>query len=318
MSISSAQLNYLAFAPANNQIASYGNFIQKKNFGGSGPVSELQDLHKNSHESPYRMYGLASLMFSKSGMLTLGTDMGEDFYLRIDAGGVVIDSFAISYIIFGVPPKNVCQNCVAEPYMSGDQCVATCPGNSYPVSYNDGSRGCRACPIAYNLVVNSARTGCVCRTGFVENNGLCTMNLTAFGQMNTTPAATSPVVTVPITTAPIVTPSTTSGGSYVPTTPQQNSQPQVVIPVATPTPAQPQSTSPIVQPAQYTEKNCTAANTYWTGYRCACKVGFATVGGACVSAAFQPDTDIFRPAEFIYKISVLYRNQPATQCPGQN
>ena len=51
----------------------------------------------------------------------------------------------------------------------------------------------------------------------------------------------------------------------------------------------------------------TQPNTYWTGYRCACRVGFtANTGSGCV--AFSASGIVFRPAEFIYKISLLYSN----------
>lgn len=29
------------------------------------------------------------------------------------------------------------------------------------------------CPSQYNMVINDAKTGCVCRSGFSDRNGLC-------------------------------------------------------------------------------------------------------------------------------------------------
>lgn len=58
------------------------------------------------------------------------------------------------------------------------------------------------------------------------------------------------------------------------------------------------------------------ANTYWTGYRCACRVGFALNQGICAPA--QLTDQVFRPAEFIYKISLLYQRPNPSQCTKPN
>lgn len=102
------------------------------------------------------------------------------------------------------------------------------------------------------------------------------------------------------------------------TTPQPSFKP-------TPTPApQPNPFVPQTKPApQYVSKDCSSvANTYWTGYRCACRVGYISEGGICVKTSIQANSDIFRPAEFIYKISKLYTgiecHKPYEQVEGNS
>lgn len=54
--------------------------------------------------------------------------------------------------------------------------MATAPSNTYLVTYRDGGKGYRECPSQYNFVVNSAGNACVCKFGFVEQNGFCVEN----------------------------------------------------------------------------------------------------------------------------------------------
>lgn len=60
------------------------------------------------------------------------------------------------------------------------------------------------------------------------------------------------------------------------------------------------------------------ANTYWTGYRCACRVGYLFQNSLCIAANLSSGKDIFRPAEFIYKISLLYKQRPSNSCTKMN
>lgn len=70
---------------------------------------------------------------------------------------------------------------------------------------------------------------------------------------------------------------------------------------------------PNIQAPQPQGDCSTQANTYWTGYRCACRVGFTFSNNLCIAS--QTTGVVFRPAEFIYKISLLYRQGSSTnQC----
>ena len=73
----------------------------------------------------------------------------------------------------------------------------------------------------------------------------------------------------------------------------------------------------VAEPA-YTEKQCQQANTYWTGYRCACKVGYSMEAGNCIKSGVHQNPDIYRPSEFISKLSLLYTSPAAPSCHQEN
>lgn len=340
MAISSVQLNYLIFSPYNVGFASYGGAYSENAFASS----KLYSTAGNIYSSPYSFYGLTSINFGQGGSFGFSADMGSGFYLRLDAL-FNIEFLTVSYVTIGVPPSQACSGC-SSSLLSADGCVDQCPAESYPHTYPDNGKACRSCPFLYNLVVNANRTGCTCRQGFVEKNGLCVFAQSSgssgsFGSTGasstttvrpvttaaTTTTTTTTTTAVPIsqttavpistTTVPISTTTAPTGsGSYVPTVPSQTGNPQT----ATTAPAYvpPGSgSSGSATPVQYVSKDCsTLANSYWSGYRCVCRVGFVFSSGICVASSLTGGY-VFRPAEFIYKLSLLYRNQPA-QCSNPN
>lgn len=63
----------------------------------------------------------------------------------------------------------------------------------------------------------------------------------------------------------------------------------------------------------FDQLSCNSDNMYWSGYKCICKVGFLEQGGICVRfSAPSPQDQIERPAEFIDKISNLYKQPTCT------
>lgn len=167
MEISSAQVNYVVFSPSTAVFASYGGGVSENNFS----QSKIYNLQRFIHSSPYAFYGLANIRHSSAGVSAVNSDITSDFYLRIDSLRPFNELF-LSYIIVGVNPATACAAC-PERIISPSSCVASCPSDTYAVSYKDGGRGCRTCPGQYNLVINANGDGCACRSGFVERNGFC-------------------------------------------------------------------------------------------------------------------------------------------------
>lgn len=145
---------------------------------------------------------------------------------------------------------------------------------------------------------------------------------------NISPINPRPVITQVVNTPPTVTPTTPTPTPARPTTPAP-SQDQFFIPTVTVANRNTQSSvqpatnvfiptpSPTSSPQVIPSEDCTTQlNTYWTGYRCACRVGFVLANGLCVVS--QPSNVVFRPAEFIYKISQLYRQRPTETCKKAN
>ncbi len=112
---------------------------------------------------------------------------------------------------------------------------------------------------------------------------------------NPTPTVTSsPIISVPVTnpSTPYPLPSPLPANqfipqppqSYVPSAPAQPAPLPAIIPVPT-----------VIPPGPGSQNDCaTLANTYWTGYRCACRVGYALNAGICVQS--QLSGMVFRPA----------------------
>ena len=235
MTISSALIQYIIFSHKSEQYGCYGDIIMRKAFSSS----ELLNLHKLVYDSPYHFFGFASLSFNRPGPFTLDSEMGNDFYMRIDTQ-VNVDSFAISYAIFGVPPATGCTGC-SEPYAYGNTCVLQCPPGSYPFNYNDNGKGCRICPKIYHMAVNHAQNDCTCDPGYAMQNGMCIGS----GLPNIAAPVTTPPLTPQIPQNPQI--------PQIPQIPQAPSPPQVSQPPSTagssyipnPYPDQPENREPL-------------------------------------------------------------------------
>ena len=307
MAISSITLNFVVFSPRTATFASYGGNVNENSFS----TSQLYDLQKNIYRSDYSFYGLTSINLSKGGVLALSSIVDSDFYMRVDSL-LNVDAFVFSYVIIGVPPAQSCAHC-SDSFLAGDSCEAACPSNSFPISYPDGGKGCKICPASYNLVVNSNRDGCACRAGFESRNSICVLTQSSIlsqqngqqqsgqqqnGQQQNTQQQQS----------------TQQNGQNT----QTNPSAQTTTTAQTPSP--PQSPRPSIAAEAtnyvYVERDCSSVvNSYWNGYACACKPSFRKENGVCINdhQSGQP----YRPAEFIYSLSALYRDQPA-KCAKQN
>ena len=158
----------------------------------------------------------------------------------------------------GVPPNSGCSSCSGANWLLGNECVNSCDSSSYSVEYPDGGKGCRQCPSAYNMVLNSDRSGCTCRTGFVAKNGICTL------VKNTTPA--------PMTAATVI-PNDFTQTSYLPTI--TDNAPIPPRPTVTPSSNNNNGGSGIIIATNNVVEDCSKlANSYYTGFRCVCKPGY--------------------------------------------
>lgn len=258
--------SYIAFSPSTAAFTSYGGTVADTSFLGTN-AKDVKSLVQHNN------YGLVGLnKISSTFSLRYSTDVDADFIFSYTVAGNNVD-FVANYIFVGPRTNTVCSRCT-ETYSHRDQCVASCPAGTFQKPYNMGGIACISCSPKLNLVLNAQRTECVCASGYASNNGVCT--LVAGGGSSTT--VTAPVLPA---TLPFVNP---NSNSYTPNQPTQTVTPQViptppVVPI-NPNPTNPKPTNPsnliYVDPttAQNAQSCASFANTYWTGYRCACKVGF--------------------------------------------
>ena len=231
--------------------------------------------------------------------------------------------FSFSYILVGPRSQDVCGQCV-EKYASNGNCLEACPVASYAYFYQTGGISCRRCSSKLGLTFNPATNSCQCATGYVNQTGTCNFIAASFinGQsgalsVNTgsgqvtpgsnvvsspilpptlvTPTPTSVVTPTPIPNTTITTPIIPSPApvgpnpnSYVPTVPiLPATLPNQVVPQQ-PTQVVPQQLTPTPQASS---NACSQfANSYWTGFSCACQVGFLRnpATGGCSSISFSP------------------------------
>lgn len=163
------------------------------------------------------------------------------------------------------------------------------------------------------MVINSARNDCVCGSGYTNQNGDCIAN----GQGFTTTSSIVQSQNILPTQAQTqiqnqnIVPATATTQSYNPyigtNTPTPQSQPA---PVQQTTPA-----TQTVTPKPVQNVDCTALpNSILIGGICVCKVGFKQENGVCLRSTLKEDPYIFKPAQFISKVSYIYTNQKPTFC----
>lgn len=94
---------------------------------------------------------------------------------------------------------------------------------------------------------------------------------------------------LPSNTASQISPAYSSASSYIPSHPPAR-------------PLEPSLPAPTPTPTAMPEVDCSLIlNTYWSGYKCVCKVGYISINGKCVSNRLQVvSLNMYaRPAEFI-------------------
>jgi hypothetical protein len=182
------------------------------------------------------------------------------------------------------------------------------------------------CPSQYGMSINTAKNGCTCGDSLINKTGLCynTTSQQFFDTPSLAPSYFNGVldsiraketlsfvplpnqvilnnnnnqsaivtVTQPPPQMPVIVPT-------LPGTPSQsfppNLPPQIIpsMPIQNPpTPIQPLP-SPLPQMGtSFVQGNCGSnQNTYWTGYTCACRVGFINSdGGICVPISLSLST----------------------------
>jgi hypothetical protein len=75
------------------------------------------------------------------------------------------ESITFSYLTIGLATAQVCSNC-SNTFISGGQCLAVCPVNTYRHSFADGGRACLRCPAEVGLKLNDLADGCNCLPGY--------------------------------------------------------------------------------------------------------------------------------------------------------
>lgn len=339
--VKSVQFSYLVFSPSQVSFVSYGGYISKSGFSGSG----YQSIAGEIQSSNFVLAGLVRISAFSSVALT--TSLDSDFVFGFKQDGSAVD-FVYSYVVFGVQPSAVCASCDTEKLALDDNCLSACPTGTYTFTYKDGTQGCRRCSSKLNLVINSVNNGCVCAVGYQMQNSTCVAvgplnSLSSSGDFasmgvgqgssgassisqipnkvtvitnasaiisigpNNGGASIGPTITVVNPQKPIVIPPTTGGGaiiiptkpvdpnanSYVPTIPSQNQPSIPVIPIIPVVPGGGSAESAV------SAQSCAGyANTYWSGYRCSCRVGYKMdlTTGLCVRISFVPPTTPTNPS----------------------
>ena len=188
------------------------------------------------------------------------------------------------------------------------------------VNYQDGAQNCRICPNSLNMVVQNGI--CECAPGFKLEDGLCISTSGVFSASVTNNNQIASTQTI-IKNIQDLNP---------PKNPQPNPEPertksrrtQSYIPNIVnnaPNPQGSHSFVPPSQPQKVEEKSadCTKMpNSYSIGSRCVCKVGYSFENGICVKKSLISDPNIFKPAQFLYKISHIYTNQKPVGCSKPN
>lgn len=169
-------------------------------------------------------------------------------------------------------------------------------------------QGCRTCPSNLNLVINPTRNGCTCAPGYIIENGYC---------VSTQTTVQIPVVTTNSGNANLlqnqnILPNRDNAQSYSPNVGNNNPVIQAKPSTAQPSTPQQQNTN-IAKNDQ--PLDCTKLpNSYSVGNRCVCRVGFTFENGICIKKSLVSDPNIFKPAQFIYKISYIYTHQKPVPC----
>lgn len=226
--------------------------------------------------------------------LKLSVSLDKDFIISISQTSTSSPDLTILYIGIGVIPQQLCQSC-PNKYFQYNQCLSTCPNNCRTINFDNSTYGCRICSTLLNQVYNSTINACSCAQGYISNNGTCvpvTSSSTNTGsglggiitigggqsQGNTQPIITSvPVVVtvinnnnnnIPNNPNVLPTPTLNPNNSYIPSTPNNSYIPPSPIPTI------PTIPTPPAEQAQTAASCSNYLNTYWTGYRCSCRVGY--------------------------------------------
>lgn len=291
--LKSILFTYFIIAPEMAPFASYGGSVARTALQGI----HNQDISGQVSTNQFFLLGLTRI--NSPFNLKLTTSLDKDFVISLSQTATSSPDLTILFIGIGVIPQQLCQSC-PNKYFLYNQCLSTCPNNSRTVNYDNGAYGCRVCSALLNQVYNSAANACACAQGYINNNGTCvpitsSSANTAAGlggviiigggqsQGNTQPIVTSVPTVVPVVNPnnsylpsnpnvlPTPIPNTNNNNSYIPSTPNNSYIPTPV------TPSVPTPTHVITPPAEQAQTAASCSNylnTYWTGYRCSCRVGY--------------------------------------------
>lgn len=169
---------------------------------------------------------------------------------------------------------------------------------STPVSVSASS----GVPVRNTVIVSSSSS---------SSSGRSTISASSSTQSSSAPIISSaPIFSAPLTDssqsfiakAPTsAVPKSDPEQFYVPTAPVQNSSSQssATSTVTSTISIAPVVNKPVASPSvlqTIQPQDCSnTTNTYWTGYRCACRVGYSLVNGFCAASQMNSDR-VFRPA----------------------
>lgn len=157
-------LSYIIFSPSLVSLSSYGGLFDKENFQGS----YSSDVKKIIYRANNFLYGFSILSFKAENGQKINITIDNDEVMTIEAERDV--SFRLIYIALGLSSKESCPEATA-PYEYQDQCLASCPENSYAHGYSNGGHACLSCSEKLNLIFKEGK--CVCKDGYLMEQSEC-------------------------------------------------------------------------------------------------------------------------------------------------
>lgn len=237
--------------------------------------------------------------------------ISNDFNLAVQSSQS-FDSFGIMYIIAGVSPKNLCNNCPGQHYAFGDKCIRACPLGTNMKKYQDGGFACSGSAVSGSASTSTQTTtqttSTTSQSGYAASShsqhtssqsqqaSSQSQQASSQSQQSQTSQQSSPAVTM-TSTQQTSQQATQQSTPQVVSTSSQQSTPQV-----TSTSSQ-QSTASSSQAPAPTKIEC-PKNSFFNGFECACEVGYGYINGACVAL------NINQPIPIIIKSKGTQPTQP--------
>lgn len=115
-------ISYIAFSPSTAPFVSFGGSLNKNKFTG-----EIENEIKHTiYRTPFVLLGIAQISLLETKPFDFHCHISEAFIIKATASRV-FDSFAMTYIIVGKLPSQLCQHCGAGYLPYENECLTSCP-----------------------------------------------------------------------------------------------------------------------------------------------------------------------------------------------
>lgn len=121
--------------------------LDKNAFKGSLSL----DIRRVVYRTKDILYGFSMLNFSLFASQSVNLSIDNDMVLSLSSDNL-IDKIRLIYIAIGMTSKELC-NTTAYGFEFNEECLASCPNNTYIMSYSNGGLSCNTCSPKLNLVL---------------------------------------------------------------------------------------------------------------------------------------------------------------------